>query len=347
VASPTALHDEGPIALSDPPLVTDIEDGPAVEAEDLGAEMGDSATLAAQRGRTYFGPEVFAQEEIEALPEDREGGEASQSERRVVESPRPRTALRRSAVRQVPEPALAVPIGQRLRRHRNVLIFGAVGLMVVGTVAFRSWRAYRQELPRIAELGRVEGLAALDAGKFDRAHVLLSAAKRAVIALGDAYQGASAIRQGADEAAVIVQLCPETLEALLEMAGRDEAFPETFGKLYKGRTIIVDAHVTTIPDSQGNGRYELDYRIFREGEGGPPGSIGRVDASQLKLFQLIRPKPGDRVTFGARLASFALEGDEWRVGLEPDSGVIMTHLAALEALGWPSSAELGGEEDRP
>jgi hypothetical protein len=214
-----------------------------------------------------------------------------------------------------------------------------VGLLVVGTVLFRSWRARWQELPRIAELGRSEGLVALDSGQFDRAQVLLSDAKRAVTALGDAYQGASAIRQGADEAAVIVNLCPETLETLLEKASRSDDWPREFNTLYKGRTVIVDAHVTSVPDGLGNGRYELDYRILRQGEGGRPGSLGRIDVSNLKLFELIRPNPGNRITFGARLASFNLVGEEWLVGLEPESGVIMTHGRALQALGWPPPDE--------
>src|SRR5581483_1731065 len=68
--------------------------------------------------------------------------------------PRKAAAARPAAVL---EPV--VPLGERLRQHRNALIFLTVGMLVVGTVAFRYQRAQRQELPRIAELGRVDGLA--------------------------------------------------------------------------------------------------------------------------------------------------------------------------------------------
>ena len=110
-------------------------------------------------------------------------------------------------------------------------------LVVAGTVAIRSWRTRRQELPRIAELGRVEGLPALDEGKFDRAYQLLSEAKRAVNELGDAFQGASAIKQGADEAAIINQLVPESLEDAARRGragrpqglGQDGSIPSTRG----------------------------------------------------------------------------------------------------------------------
>ena len=92
-------------------------------------------------------------------------------------------------------------------------------------------------------------------------------------------------------------------------------------------------------------RYELDYRIFRAGgDGGRPHSIGRVDTTGFRLFETIKPKVGDRVTFGARLASFQydLSREEWLVGLEPE-GVLMTHTKALEVLGWPSVNDSGGE----
>ena len=47
------------------------------------------------------------------------------------------------------------------------------------------------------------------------------------------------------------------------------------------------------------------------------------------------------MTFGARLASFKFDDndDVWWVGLEPKSGVFITHTKALEAMGWPRGAE--------
>jgi hypothetical protein len=66
-----------------------------------------------------------------------------------------------------------------VRRWRNVLLFVGVTLLIVATIALRQWRQYRQDLPQIAALGRVEGLAALDEGEFDKAYQLLSRARHA------------------------------------------------------------------------------------------------------------------------------------------------------------------------
>ena len=96
-----------------------------------------------------------------------------------------------------------------------------------------------------------------------------------------------------------------------------------------------------VPDASGQGRYELDYLVLPDGEG-KLFRTGRIDTAGFRLFDLAQPKVGDRVTFGARLASFTYDeqAKEWRIALEPDSGVFMTHPKALEALGWPASAGL-------
>jgi hypothetical protein len=232
-----------------------------------------------------------------------------------------------------------VPLAERLKTYRNPLIFAAVALVVVLTVGVRTWRARLQELPQIAERGRLEGLAALDAGQFDLAYQLLSEARRAVQTLGGEYQGAAAIVQGADEAEIIAKLCPDRPEDLLDEAVRADPkdWPKRFKSDYLGRTILLEARLRAVPDTQGNGRYDLDYRIVRDGEGGEPTSRGRIDLDGFKLFELLKPKPGDRVRFGGKLASmrFDAESRTWLLGLDPNSGVIMTHEKALEALGWP------------
>ena len=147
-------------------------------------------------------------------------------------------------------------------------------------------------------------------------------------------------RLGGDEFLI---LC----ENLDEAARADpKEWPKSFDILYKGRSIIVDAHVVGQPDGLGGGHYELDYRIVLDGEGGQPRSLGKLDLHGFRLFEITKPRIGDRVTFGARLASFEfdLNGGQWLVGLEPESGVIITHMKALEALGWPSATDLSTEE---
>jgi hypothetical protein len=228
------------------------------------------------------------------------------------------------------------------------LIFFGVVLIVAATIGLRSWRSHRQELPQIAKTALEQGLPALDDGRFDTAHQLLSAGARAVEALGGAVDGADKIRQGAREAAIYASRVSQPLEAILAEAGSQQdpaEWPSRFATLYKGHSVIIRAVVTAVPDADGKGGYDLDYRIFQAGEGIKPERFGRIDLRGLKLFEEEKPKVGDEVTFGARLASFTLDTggggqsetrlDQWLVGLDPDSGVFLRHPKALQALGWP------------
>ncbi len=73
--------------------------------------------------------------------------------------------------------------------------------------------------------------------------------------------------------------------------------------------------------------------------------IGRIDLTGFRLFETAQLKPGDHVLFGARLASFGYDrtSKEWLAGLEPESGVFLTHPARLEAIGRPAPEEASGE----
>jgi len=347
---PEALPDEdSPVELTDPETVAATGEDPA-DGEVEWIDETPEAEVAPVKNPSEFRvrPADLAGEESPSKPRRRPRRGASGTRKSVAEGP----SGSDSGVRETVEtPHLPTSAADWVRKRRNVLVTVAVLLVVLGTWALRSWRSRRQELPRIAELGRVEGLPALDEGRFDRAHQLLAEANRAVIELGDAYQGAAAIRQGADEAAVITRLGPERLETLLDEAARADPveWPKRFDSLYKGRSIIVDSFVTSVPDGLGAGHYALDYPIVPDGgDGGPPRSVGRIDTTGFRLLDLIKPKVGDRIAFGARLASFRFDaqGEMWLVGLEKDSGVIMTHTKALDALapGWSFSADPSTED---
>ena len=268
----------------------------------------------------------------------------AQPEARLSRPPPPRRPSRASG--QTDAPAAAPP-----------LIFLAVALLVVGTVAFRTWMNRRQDMPRVAEVGKTEGIPALEQGKFDKAYQLLSAAREAVDSLGGAVKDADEIRHAADEASIFVDLIPDTLENLLEEAARTT--PPDLGHAVRqhlqGRAVIIDARMIASPESGGSKRYELDYLVFPPGEGSnfrdPAGGrprYARIDLTGFEAITLAQPQVGTHVVFGARLASFQYDSDaeEWVIGLEPKSGISIKYSKALETLGWPSSSGLAEESNR-
>ncbi|WZO96903.1 hypothetical protein EP7_003910 [Isosphaeraceae bacterium EP7] len=226
-------------------------------------------------------------------------------------------------------------------RRRNVLIFGGVLLIVSGTVALRLRRQHLAELPGIAEIGRIDGLIALDAGEFAKAKPILLRAARAVDEMGGEYEGAEEIRQGAREAALFADLVPESLETILDEAGSRDSqadWQKRFETLYRGRSIILDAQIAAVPaEGSPKSAYDLDYRVYF-GRGPKPTGRGRVDLSGFELFELSKPKLGDQVRFGARLKAITSDesSGDWVISLEPESGAFITHESALTSLGWPS-----------
>jgi DNA-directed RNA polymerase subunit RPC12/RpoP len=239
--------------------------------------------------------------------------------------------------------------------HRWLLML--VPLVVIATVGLRYRQYLRQEYPLIAEKGRTEGIPALEAGEFDKANQLLSAAKSAVDALGGAVEGADEIRQAADEAAIYARLVPKDLGELLGEAGREpDAWPSRFETLYRGRSILIDSIVVAVPDGSDSSKFELAVRILPPGEAanreGRPERYGVFDLSGFQLFEQAPPAVGERKIFGARLESFAydLRSDRWVVRLMAKSGVEILHPKALDSLHWrddsiPAPDE--PKEDRP
>ncbi len=263
----------------------------------------------------------------------------------------PDVAAERQSHRDAGVPAgLAERRASRKRPSHLSVVLVVVPLLVIATVAWRSWRQRREKYPLIAETGRIEGIAALDEGNFGKAHQLLSAAKAAVNALGGAVEDAEVIRNAADEAAIFDDRIPRTLEEMLEEAGRyPERWPSQFDAVYKGRAILIQSHIAAEPVPGGSPAYQIDYMVFPPGAASNfndqraalPPRYAKIDLTGFRLFELARPTKGTRVTFGARLASFAFDAqnDVWLIGLEPESGVFIIHHKALEALGWQDAIE--------
>jgi hypothetical protein len=302
-------------------------------------------------------------------PADQRGPRAPDEVRTPVRSRKKRPG--RSDQRRATPPtaargqiALAPPVAKhdlrsdRKKRSWLRVLLIVVPLLVVTTVAWRYRRNVRKEYPLKAELGWSEGIPALENGDFDKAHQLLAAAKTAVDALGGAVEHADEIRNAAAEAALFVDQT-RRLDEMLEEAGRTdpEVWASRFETLYKGRAVWFDSAIYDKVEDGGSTRYILEYMIFPPGESGNfadrrngrPRRYALVDLAGFQLFELARPGVGDHVTFAARLASFKYdaEHDVWWVGLDPKSGVFITHTKALEA-GWPRGADAEAPvESRP
>ncbi len=149
-------------------------------------------------------------------------------------------------------------------------------------------------LPEVAEHGRVEGIAVRSMPATSTAPTNCSPPRdTAVRRLGGEFQGASAIVQAADEAEAIVRRVPNPLEEILDEATRTDPsdWTKRFDSAYKGRTVLIVDDLKAVPDSQGNGRYELEYQIFPVGEGIPK-SRGHIDLSGFKLLESLKPLRG-------------------------------------------------------
>jgi len=363
--SRTSVVDDEPIPLNDIPSssqYTPTSHLDRIDADIIWEETAEEATqtepssldIAARSGKPDLSERAASTPKRPKSGPKPEQLDSSSAARRS-------TPVGRTAVRSDSRPVqVGIEIRRPNRSRRPLLIFLSVALLALATLGFRAWRSRRLELPTIYDQGRTEGLAALDAGRFDKAHQLLSAASQAVNSLGGGLEGAEEVRQAANEAAIFVDLLPEPLEVMLNEAGPldPQGWESRFNAFYYGHSIVIDARIESIPSSNGGSGYSIDYVIFPPGEAtlfrenGPPLAErwGRIDFSDFELFQLAQPKVGDHVIFGAKLASFALDRTTgtWVVRFKPKSGVFITHVKALESLGWPSESafsEKAGDEE--
>ena len=330
-----AFPDDGPVALSDPPV--------------SGSGSGSNVLDPADQGEA----------EIDWVEE---ASESTPVESRLVPPsikpaapprPRPPQPPKQTPARaQAPVVVLVArpTVREWALRNRNKLLPVGVVLIVLAAVAIRQRRQWLEGLPQVAEIGRTEGLKALDLGEFQVAKKILTEAATAVKALGGRYEGGDSIQQGALEAAIFTDLTSESLEAIVEEAAtyrEANDWSSHFAGYYKGRSIILETAISAVPESNKPGStYQIGYRVYT-GRGPLPKDRGRVDLKGFRLFELATPKVGEQKIFGARMASleYDLVDKEWVLTLEPESGVFMTHPRALQSIGWPRSDAL--EEDKP
>ncbi len=241
-------------------------------------------------------------------PERTEGPtDGSTGQRRRESSRRPTAAAaRQTRPRHASDPKLLVIPEHRVaprRRSRLGLIFLLVALLMIATGSWRIWKQRRQDYPLIAEKGRLEGIPALDAGEFDKAYQLLSAAKTAVNALGGAVEGAEDIREAAQEADIFVHICNKSLEDMLAEAARTEpeVWASRFDLIYKGSTYIFDSEIIATPTDGKSGAYEIDYVVFPPGESSRFGD-GAAATRSARLhrpdrLRIVRARPPQRGQF--------------------------------------------------
>src|SRR5262249_4262559 len=126
------------------------------------------------------------------------------------------------------------------------------------------------------------------------------------------------------QAQLLDNLLGAPLQDLLRQANsvqREDEWQRHFQREYRGKAVLFDDVVALGPD----GRPALHFYEVRAGD-----EVARVAVEDLTLLSKL-PLP-QRLLFGARLTSFARdEGGVWAIGLEPDSGVLMTDEDVLAA----------------
>jgi hypothetical protein len=245
------------------------------------------------------------------------------------------------------EPAIAVAprpsFKQRLKRRQPLIIIGLIGLLVAGTVGQRLWKNRIANLPQVAETNLAEGTEAMDErGDFITAKLRLNVAAAALERLGD--DKAAAVRQKADEAAILADRVEPSIEEVLVKATRSSTVDEwkrEFDRDYKGRALAIDAE---LDEDKRRGGLKLNYTVIAGPAAKPV--VAWIDIKGLKLMDAKAYKKGDTITFGARLAAILLEADgSWRIALAPESGVFLNDRKALALIPEFGVARGGSDEE--
>jgi len=322
--------DEGPIPLSDPIVDEPPEEEPEVEW----LEPASEADVEAAEVESVSGADPVEAAVADLPAAERPTARTAQrraSPSKAASANRPKSATRPQS--PSPIPPQRPTLKERIRRRRPLIVALSVIAMVGLTALWNYQRNRRAEARDAVRLGLAEGIDALDRGEFDRAYQLLAPAARGVRLLGGQISGAEEVRQAAQEAAIYVDLVPETLEEILDERARsvDAEWERTFERNYKGRAILIGAFVVETP--AGGERFDLNYRILALGPDRP--RVGRIDLDGFRIFELAEPEVGNFVLFGARLAAVEAESpDLWSFHLDPESGVTIRTMGAIEALGW-------------
>lgn len=212
-----------------------------------------------------------------------------------------------------------------------------IGLAVASVIGLTFYiqmrQAHREKLPQLANLGRTQGMAKLDAGQFDEAKQILADAAAAYDEMRENSDEAKTIKKAALEAAIFADLVSRPLEEILDRVAADAAGLKEFEALDKGRSLIIESRITATPEK--GGAYDIDYRVAVGPGPAPARPLGRLDLSGLKLLENLKPNVGDTILIGVRLKDLKLQDGTWWIRLDPESGVQLGNWKALAAIGWP------------
>jgi hypothetical protein len=170
------------------------------------------------------------------------------------------------------------------------------------------------------------GRSALAEGNFQSAAEELESARRSWTAHAEVLPASEGreLAQLQRQAALLADLLTESLEDVLS---RIRGLPEregqsVFNRRYKGKAVLFYARVRR----DAAGQYHLDYALT---EGDHP---ARLELADLRLLEKLPLEDGPLLLFGARLAGVHREpAGSWVLGLEPDSGVLLTDRGAALA----------------
>ena len=258
--------DDAPHSLVDPPAWSESQAALGAGGASSGAHVADTEIdweEAPKPNAPQPQAAPLASPQTQPAPAPRPRPKGTPGPRPQVARPGPAASVAPPAER---EAAPRLTWREWASRHRNPLLAAGLILLIVGAVLIKQRRNRLESLPRIAELGRTEGIKRLDAGDFFAAKKILAEAASAVDALGDRIEGADAIRQAAREAAIMTDLVPRSLEDLVEEAATysDVAgWTQHFNAMYRGRSILLETTISATPDPAKPGsRYEDAYRIL-------------------------------------------------------------------------------------
>ena len=209
-------------------------------------------------------------------------------------------------------------------------IAAAVCVVLAGTVWIQ-WRR-GQEAASADAVRHHHELAenAARQGKLRDAHEHYRQMLAALQRLAEPYVGADAIRRRAREVAVLAELCPDTLEAVLALCCQQNDPGAFFAGRYRGTSVVLAC--LALPVERGrfeNDAFELEYRVVLPDHEVVPLRVGSADVPGL--LPLEKPQP---VVVGVRLDRLEIGSGGKQLWVDASSVLPMTDTALLEACGW-------------